>query len=287
MRRLRLVAARTWSIGLVHGDDLTRLRPVKAPILSRDHVFSFEVGRGFADPFFVLRGNTCYLFAELMDARGFGRIAVATSADGIRWEYRGVVLPDNEHLSYPYVFEHDGAWYMTPSCLAANGVQLFRAIDFPLRWERISMLLDGPLVDPSPFRFAGHWWMFASVGVDELRLFGSDRLESGWHEHPASPTRVGDKRASRPAGRVIVDGPRIIRFAQDCTVDYGSAVEAFEITALTTDGYAERPLGRILGPGRTRWGRGGMHHVDALRQPDGSWCGVTDGWVRTRTLVLR
>jgi hypothetical protein len=34
-----------------------------------------------------------------------GEIGLATSEDGLKWDYKQVVLNEPFHLSYPYVFE--------------------------------------------------------------------------------------------------------------------------------------------------------------------------------------
>ena len=50
----------------------------------------------------------------------------------------GIVLDEPFHLSYPQVFQWQGAWYMTVESAGARRVSLYRATDFPLRWERTS-----------------------------------------------------------------------------------------------------------------------------------------------------
>ena len=73
---------------------------------------------------------------------------------------------------------------------------------------------------------------------------------------------------------------RLVRFAQDCSHAYGEAVRAFEITELTAERYAERPLqdGPFLRPGGSGWNAGGMHHVDVRPAPDGGFMAAVDGW---------
>jgi hypothetical protein len=72
---------------------------------------------------------------------------------------------------------------------------------------------------------------------------------------------------------------RVIRFAQDCLPQYGSRVRAFDILELTTTKYfeVENAASPILQPGDNEWNAGGMHHVDAHQQPDGTWLACVDG----------
>jgi hypothetical protein len=126
--------------------------------------------------------------------------------------------------------------------------------------------------------------MFVDSSADKahhtLRLFTAERLVGPWTEHPRSPVIENDDTSARPAGVPRFSGGRLIRFAQVCTPDYGTAVRAFEITALTATTYSERELtpAPILGPGGTGWNACGMHHIDAHRLPDGTWIAAVDGW---------
>ena len=59
-----------------------------------------------------------YLFFEVMNSKsGKGEIGLAISKDCRAWTYQNIVLKEEFHLSYPYVFESDGDYYMIPeSC---------------------------------------------------------------------------------------------------------------------------------------------------------------------------
>ena len=79
--------------------------------------------------------------------------------------------------------------------------------------------------------------------------------------------------------RVLVEGNRVIRFAQDCAPKYGLKVSAFEVEELTPELYTEHPLvsREILGGTGAGWNSHGMHHIDAHRLDDG-WIACVDGW---------
>ncbi len=127
--------------------------------------------------------------------------------------------------------------------------------------------------------------MFTETGLrtdDTLRLFYADRLPGPWHEHPHSPIIAGDARLSRPAGRILAGQERILRFAQTCVPDYGTAVRAMEITRLSRGDYQEQTVSAspILGPTGRGWNSCGMHHVDAIPRGEGDWLAAVDGWSR-------
>jgi hypothetical protein len=67
--------------------------------------------------------------------------------------------------------------------------------------------------------------------------------------------------------------------AQNCQPRYGTGVNAFEITELTTTSYAERPASAtpIVTASGTGWNASRMHHVDAHRLESGRWIAAVDG----------
>ena len=280
-----------WSIAMYAGPSPLALRPspgISMPAITRDDVT--DVPAVFvADPFMLRAAETWHLFFEVMNWRsGRGEIALATSRDGVQWEYQRVVLAEPFHLSYPYVFRHDGDYYLVPESYEAGEVRLYRAVEFPLRWQPVATLLKGEyLVDPSVFRHDGRWWMFVDAspgrGHDTLRLFGAAELTGPWSEHPASPLIEHDAARARPAGRVTQFDGRIIRFAQNCGPAYGVQVRAFEVTDLTPRSYRERPVGPdpLLGASGSGWNASGMHHLDPHEIAPGRWIACVDGWRST------
>jgi hypothetical protein len=277
-----------WSIGIFRGPTPVDLRPMPTinPVLTRDDVT--DVPAVFvADPFMVRVADQWHMFFEVLNWRtNKGEIGLATSADGLRWTYRQIVLVEPFHLSYPYVFEWRGEHYLIPESHRAGAVRLYRARPFPDRWEFVGNLLEGPyLADASVVRHGDRWWLFVDASPtrdhDTLRLYRAADLSGPWTEHPCSPIVRGDPRGARPAGRVLCTAGRVIRFGQDCAAAYGTSVWAFEVTELTPDTYRERPVGRepILGPSGAGWNADGMHHVDAHPLGDGDWLACVDGWL--------
>jgi len=258
----------------------------KCPILTAQNVTDVPASY-VADPFLFQEGERWLMFFEIWnwrDQKGEIGVASATDLQG-PWRYERVVLTEDFHLSYPCVFESGSQRYMVPESHDAGGVRLYRAKDFPCEWECLTTLLEGPyLADASPFQHDGRWWMLVDSSADKghhtLRLFSSALLTGPWTEHPRSPVVEGDSRIARPAGCPKVSGGRLVRFAQVCTPDYGTAVRAFEITELTATTYGERELCAqpILGPSGSGWNASGMHHIDAHPLPDGNWIAAVDGW---------
>jgi hypothetical protein len=275
----------SWSIGILAGLsplNLSDLNGVVNPVLTREHVTDVQAAF-VGDPFLIYEAGMWYMFFEALVATSLkGVISVAVSRDCRRWDYRGVALEESFHLSYPYVFSWRGAYYMMPETYGVGCIRLYRSRRFPFEWVHEAELITGDLADSSIFRSGGQWWILACGRPeehDQLRLFHADRLFGPWTEHICSPIIDRNPHISRPGGRVINWGGRLIRFAQDCYPTYGLQVHALSICTLTSDAYSEIAAAPhpIVGPGRG-WNSMGMHHVDACRNPAGpGWIASVDG----------
>lgn len=272
-----------WSIGIYTGPTPFKLSATTTnPVLTKESVT--DVRSSFvADPFMVHHDDIWYMFFEVMnEASAKGDIGLATSDNGIDFDYQQIVLSESFHLSYPGVFQWRDEFYMVPETLGAGAVCLYRADPFPHGWTMQAKILNGSYADPSLFRFGDKWWMFVCSTPyqhDELRLYFASELLGEWREHPASPIVTANKRDARPAGRVITYNNNLVRFAQDCTQRYGAAVSAFEIVELTSHRYREQPcrLNPILCGSGGGWNGLGMHHVDAHFE-NGRWIACVDGY---------
>jgi hypothetical protein len=238
-----------------------------------------------ADPFMLSAFSSWWMFFEIMvRPTNKGVIGLATSRDGISWRYERVVLEEPFHLSYPFVFSWHGEYYMIPETSQASAIRLYRAADFPYawRWER-NLITGWPFSDATPFVHDGVWWMMSETDRsgrhDTLRLYGAPDLLGPWSEHPQSPILHGNARGARPAGRIVVTPEGLIRFGQDCTKHYGSAVMPFLVTELSPSRYSEKALGQgpYLRSSGEGWNAGGMHHIDLHETGDG-WLASVDGW---------
>jgi hypothetical protein len=281
----RKLPRRVWSIGLYTGPsplDLSPTPEIANPVFTA-HDVSDVKAVFVADPFMISDGEGWTMFFEVLNAAELkGQIGAATSMDGRRWTYRGIVLDEPFHLSYPYVFRWAGDIFLIPEAWEAEGIGLYRAVHFPDRWERVAVLVRGSFADASILRHEGRWWLFACAtpfGHDTLRLFIADELTGPWREHPASPLVEGDCRKARPGGRVTVWDGRLLRFTQDCHPAYGTAVRAFEILELTPGSYREREACSrpVLSPGGESWNELGMHHLDPHSVGPRGWIACVDG----------
>ncbi|ETI67551.1 hypothetical protein BAVI_17017 [Neobacillus vireti LMG 21834] len=271
-----------WSITVFNSNTIISTHPnrkkLKNPTLQASDV-SDVPAEFVADPFIISHGSKFYMFFEILDkSSGKGIIGLAKSKDGENWVYDRVILKENYHLSYPYVFKYNDDFYMIPESCEANKVLLYKAKSFPYEWEIACELIRGKYVDSSIFQYNNKWWLQAGKS-GKLHLFYSDELEGNWKEHPKSPLISDNNSITRPGGRVIVDKENIYRYSQDGKPNYGSAVRAFKITQLSENEYKEEELNLVLSGTKKEidWNKDGMHTIDQIKIADNQWLIAVDG----------
>lgn len=244
----RVRKEREWMLVLRNGG--TMLDP-QTPAVGSHSILRAPRG-WWADPYVVAVDGRKLLFVEEMaDPKiNKGTIACIELTDGAACRL-GLALDEPGHLSFPQVFQWSGQWYMTVESRYARRVSLYRAVEFPLGWERIQDLVTGRVcVDPTLHHHDGRWYLFANVAEtgnstwDELFLFVADSLDGPFMPHPANPI-VSDVRGARMAGRLFQHQGRLIRPAQDCAPGYGAAVVFNEVLELGPTVYRERALSRL------------------------------------------
>lgn len=217
--------------------------------------------RFHADPFLVESSGKTYLFLEDFRFKE-GRAVISCCELGPSGSPTTPVevLRQPYHLSYPFLFAHEGQMYMIPETKSNRTVELYRATSFPTEWTLEGVLLNNIYaVDATIQKIRSKFWMFAGVSngrysnCDELGLFFADAPTGPWTPHPCNPV-LSDVRRSRPAGALFYDGDRLIRPSQDCAKAYGGALVFSEVLNLSETEYDEQPIAR-LDPG---WVRGNL-----------------------------
>ncbi len=221
----------------------------------------------FADPIGIVRDGRAMVFCEHLDYRG-GRGYIRAFDAGAPEQIHAVEIGPPVHLSYPYLFEHEGSLYCIPETCRANEVALYEVERFPDRWRRVATLIAGvPLIDVTPFRYEGRWWLAASMPASrgancELHLYHSEQLAGPWQPHAANPVKV-DVRSARPGGTPFWKDGALYRPAQDCSGTYGRRVVINRVTRLTTRCFEEEPAA-IVNPPAMGVYTDGLHTVSAL-----------------------
>lgn len=206
----------------------------------------------YADPFLYERDGKHFIFFEAEHA-----LQPKNEIWFVELDNRGNpsepkrALKREYNLSYPLIFDWEGETYLMPETSQNRSIEVYRAVEFPHRWELAGTLLTNlPAVDATPFERDGKLWLFtAGVGgtdlkCSELSLFYSDSLFGPWIPHPKNPI-VCDIRRARPAGRLFYRGGELIRPGQDCSECYGYAISLNRIDVVSETDYCETLVGTI------------------------------------------
>jgi hypothetical protein len=284
----RLSASKTseakdaWTIGIYTGPSPFQLvspAGVRNPVLTAADVDDLDVDI-VAHPFMVVTDSAYYLFFTAKDGKtDTGGIGLAESQNGLDWTYRRAVIQEPFVLSHPYVFKWQDEYYMIPEAHTETSVRLYKATEFPDKWEFDRELLTGDhFISTTLMRHKDMWWMFTvRSGNETLRLFYATDLKGTWTEHPQSPVVQKDLNTARPGGRPFVIDGNLYRLGQDCYPTYGNQVHAFQVTDISPTTYSEKmvetPLVRASSKG---WNAKAMHHVDAHQIGKQKWIAAVD-----------
>jgi hypothetical protein len=237
-----------WLIGIRRREG-TR---IEKPSPGRFHLLEPPEGRFYADPMPIEVNGTGYVFFEDFDVRlGRGSIAWVALDDEGRPGRVSVALEQEQHLSYPFVFQWKGQIYMIPETEERRTVELYRATRFPEQWTLEKVLFEGVrAVDATVVAHEGRLWLYVNMSVaggsldDELFLFYGDSPSGPWTPHPGNPV-VSDVTRARPAGTPFSSAGSLIRPAQDCSLRYGYAMTLSRVEVMTPNEYREVPFARI------------------------------------------
>jgi hypothetical protein len=209
----------------------------------------------WADPLTYEKDGKVYLFVEeYVREKRRGRIACLTLDDQARVTSNQVALERPYHLSYPFIFEHQGDTYMIPETASQRAIELYRCGQFPQQWEFVGNLMkDVYAVDTTLLNHNGRWWLFTNLMTekgasswDELHaFFADDPLASSWTPHPLNPI-ISDARVARPAGAFFTHNGILYRPSQDSSQRYGYALNINRVDILTKRDYAETCVEKIL-----------------------------------------
>ncbi len=97
----------------------------------------------YADPILFRKDGRSYLFMEAFDKKQLiGRIAVSELSDAGA-SAPALIICEPFHMSFPTVFSWQDGIYMLPETSADESLRLYRAAEFPHRWETAEVFRMG------------------------------------------------------------------------------------------------------------------------------------------------
>lgn len=210
-------------------------------------------GRFLADPFLLSHNDKHYCFVEDFSFKNNkGCIFVLELSSNVA-TFKGTVIEESFHLSFPYIFTHNNTFYMVPESWNSNQIRLYECIDLPFRWKFHSVIMDEVSASDSMiFYINKFWWLFTNINPDggadhcsELFIFYSkDPIHGPWLPHSLNPVLV-DPLCARNGG-LLYDNNGIYRVSQSQGfLKYGEQSAINRIDLLTPKEYIENKITSI------------------------------------------
>lgn len=142
-------------------------------------------------------------------------------------------------MSYPCVFEYNGAYYMIPETLANQSVDLYRATKFPHLWEKVKTLISGErYVDTTVLNINGRCYAVSYRNTKGGWLLDYFALDMEKYDMQYLKSVQYASNVGRPAGNFIEDGI-LLRPAQNCTDKYGENLIFYRVKRSDHGTYGE------------------------------------------------
>jgi len=246
-----------WSIGFGSSVNFPeRINFQKNTVYSLEELKKSYSNTGFlADPFFMKVKDTFYIFFEHAIKNSKAEIGLLSSTDGVNYKYRGTVLKEPFHLSYPQVFKYKNEYYMIPESKRAFSVLLYKAKKFPFQWSVCDTLIKNvEYADP---------------------MYEADSLFGKWKLHKDPIALIGSE--ARCGGRFIPFKNKLLLPIQNCSHGYGYGLSLYELTTKNGNYEIKKAKNLFLQPStEIKEFNAGMHHLD-LQKIDNKYYFVYDG----------
>ncbi|MBW4360388.1 glucosamine inositolphosphorylceramide transferase family protein [Flavobacterium taihuense] len=268
-----------WSVGYGESSDYPKVINVK-----ENDIYSIEKLKAqndstvfLADPFFVKEKDTFYLFFEHKKTKTNGDVGLLTSIDGKNYYYRGTVLTQKFHLSYPQVFKYKNCFYMVPESKQANAVLLYKAYHFPYDWRVCDTLVSNVrLKDPSIYVSDSLSIMVASDDKLNMYVYQADSLFGKWSLNKKPIALMGTE--ARAGGRFFADKKGLILPIQNCTNGYGYGLSLYRFSFKDGSYTTKRESPFFLKANKDiKEFNAGMHQLDIQRLDANHYYYVYDG----------
>lgn len=230
-----------WNIGIAHSPIHDFLNSQKTPEVQ--WFPDLPKDRFMADPFGIyFDGDLHIVYENLSFKQGIGKTARFLYKEGSFMENR-IVIDEKFHMSYPFLFEHEGVIFCIPETYQANQVRLYRALEFPDQWQFEKVLIDKYAgIDSTLFKHKDMWYLFSTNknwGPHyNLNIHYSASVFGPWQEHPKNPVKT-DIRSARPAGTIFEHNGDIFRPSMDYSEKVEGRIVINKIVTLTISDFKE------------------------------------------------
>ncbi len=209
--------------------------------------------RFLADPFVIKKNGEHYCFVEDYNYKTHKGSISAYKINLAGYEDLGIVLEEDFHLSYPFIFEYENQLYMCPDTHEKKEIRIYKCVEFPHRWSFHKTIMKNiSAVDTSIFKYDNKWWLFTNidqsiVGDHSCQLYifhSSNPFTEDWTPHATNPV-IFDPLIARNGG-LIIDNNNMYRVFQQQGFDrYGKGLGIAKICTLTSTEYDEKIISKV------------------------------------------
>ncbi len=200
-----------------------------------------------ADPFLINHNGKYYLFFEAYDRLKRKGLLGYREITEQKFGKINIIYETDSHLSYPYIYEEKGSFYIIPESKESGKLIKLKCVDFPCKWELDSIIAKIALVDTTPFKFHDEQY-FISERVMQTGRFNRVDLfyeENGKFVECKNNPVKNDVINARGAGKIFEYNGSYIRPAQNCGKFYGESINFNKIIAISKDHYNEELIKSI------------------------------------------
>lgn len=231
--------------------------------------FRIKPPRNFewADPFIFSYKKKDYVFFENNDLKlNKGKISFGEINQNKLIKIKDI-LNLNFHLSYPFIWEYEGNFYLLPETSENKSIHIWKAKKFPNKWVYFKTLLKNEyccdttiLQDKSKNN-----WLLTNKSNDhsndpnnELYIYKIIGNFKKLIPHKLNPV-ITDCLTARNAGQLII-GNQLLRPSQiNDSSGYGIGLNINKITSLSLTSYKEKIITKII-PKKIK-NTDGLHHI--------------------------
>lgn len=236
--------AQMWSVAYL------RCKSWRDASLYKSTVIKNPYGRFLADPFPCSVDGQDVIFVEDFDfKKNRGQISVVDITDD-KPNFLGSAISEDTHMSFPFVFKHNGSVYMIPETHQLKQIRLYKCINFPLEWKLHSILMNGvAAADTMIFDRCGKWFMLTNIDSatmgehqSELHVFSADAFDSNaWVANKNNPV-IFDAKNARNGGILSEDGEVYRVFQTHSISTYGKDYGIAQIVKIDDETYEEKVI---------------------------------------------
>lgn len=256
------IRSEKWSIFLGQGIFMDTLGRDEEP-------FEMPNDEFWADPFlFDHKGQRYVFFENYSYLTKRGKISCGLLKEDKLVNVTDVLAVDY-HLSFPFIFEEEGDVFLMPESSENKRLEIYRAVDFPTKWELYTTAFEGEAVADAFFYNdnENQKWLFLNKQVSsaspmdsELYIYKVDSIRlKNLQSHAQNPVII-DSRTARNGGALFTHNGKLYRPSQR-NIDgiYGRALNLNEILTLNINEYKESTA-EVVKPTFDK-GLMAMHHL--------------------------